>query len=713
MKPTVVLPAARIRIALGSALLILAACTPAAEQKKPAAPNRLIHERSPYLLQHAHNPVDWYPWGEEALRRAREQDRLLLISIGYAACHWCHVMERESFRDTAIARLMNAHFVSVKVDREERPDVDAVYMKACRLSSEGGCGWPLNVIALPNGQPLWTGTYFPPEDWRAVLEYFRDAWPAEREDMQAFASRLTQALKADRPAAGGAGRSWPRLAAGEAISRLLGHWDMTYGGRAGAPKFPMPEQLLFLLHYHGLNGDAGALDALLLTLNHMARGGIHDQLGGGFARYATDAQWRVPHFEKMLYDNAQLLSAYARAWQHTGDESYRTVVRGILSWLAREMAVEGGGYASSLDADSGAGEGRYYSWRLEEVRARLGRAAPLIEAYYQLAAEGNWEAGHNLLYRSDPLSRIADSLGLPGDTARAWLIHSRATLLRARQERSPPARDDKVITAWNALLISGLVDAYQALGDPEVRASARTLGRFLTGRQRRPDGGLYRIRKDGEPGRAAFLDDYAFLAQACLDLYDITFEELWLTEARRLADYALDHFADPEGPLLYYSSGEGAQLVVRTLEIEDEVQPSSNAVLAGVLFRLGTLLDEDAYRQRSRRMLRAVLARMQEAGQPGFYSRWWRLYLWQAYPLPEVAIVGPDADVLRQRLQASYVPQAVWLGGPEEGDLPLLQQKAVPGQTTFYICQNKVCKLPVTDPAKAEAQLRALFPALR
>jgi len=708
------LRATPIKLFLGLSFFLVDACTTAPEQaKEKAPPNRLIRESSPYLLQHAYNPVDWYPWGAEARKKAREEDRLLLISIGYSACHWCHVMEKETFSDTAIARIMNRHFISVKVDREERPDVDAVYMRACQLTNETGCGWPLNAIALPNGKPVWVGTYLTRDDWKTLLEYFREAWPAEKMQMETFADRLTEAMQPEPPLLQPVVKGWPVQPVEKAASRLLLNWDMNHGGRKGRPKFPLPGQLDFLMHYHWLSGHTGALDGLLISLHHMARGGLHDQLGGGFARYATDTRWRFPHFEKMLYDNAQLLSLYAQAWQYTGEERFRQVTLGIWNWLYREMRAPQGGYFSSLDADSPDGEGKYYSWTLDEVRALLSEEAPLVEAHYGLSQNGNWKEGQNLLYQVSALSQIADSLNLPIDSARARLDRAHGILLRSRRKRSPPARDEKIITAWNALLISGLADTYQALGDPSLREEALRLGRFLIRHQKRTDGGLHRIHKEGKASISGFLDDYAYLARAFLDLYEISFDPLWLAEARQLADYATVQFEAPGQSLLCYRSRKEPALITRLVETEDQVLPSSNAAMAEVLMRLGVIYGEASYTLRATNMLHEMRGTMENANEPGFFNRWWSLYLHRAYPQLEVVVLGPEADAVRQNLQASYLPPVHWMGGQSEGELPLLQNKRVEGQTTIYLCQNRVCQLPVTDPAKAKEQIRALFPALR
>lgn len=675
---------------------------------RPPYTNHLISENSPYLLQHAHNPVDWYPWGEEALAKARREDKMLLISIGYAACHWCHVMERESFQDTAVARLMNTYFVPVKVDREERPDVDGVYLDACQTATGQPCGWPLHAFALPDGRPVWAGTYFPKKQWIEILRYFADLQYQEKEKLNAYAGRLlTELTQLDRLSI--SPRTTDRFSLSDLspiVSSFLKEADWRRGGSAGAPKFPMPGTLSFLLAYHYVVADPAALRLVRLTLDEMARGGIYDQLDGGFARYATDADWHVPHFEKMLYDNAQLVSLYAKAYQVSGDSLYRTVVEETLSFIRRKLTSPEGAFYSSIDADSDGEEGRYYLWTNRQVDSILGQspATTLFSAYYGITPKGNWENGRNILDPERSLSAVADSLNLPVETARRYLSEARRQLLAARDRRPSPRLDDKILTAWNALMIMAYLDAYNALGDPDYLEAARHAGRFLL-RQQQPDGRLLRVYRAGRAGTDGFLDDYALTAQAFVALYQATFEEDWLRPARKLADFALKHFRAPETGLCWYTSDQAAPLVARRLDLEDNVVPSSNSALARVLFDLGQLLYRNDYLEQARRMLDQVSGAFSDGGHLSSYANWGQLYLQMVHPPYEVAIVGPDCLQLRAGLMRHYLPQALFLGGRREGTLELLKGKLSGKETLIYVCQNKVCRLPVSDPDQALQQL--------
>ncbi len=658
--------------------------------------NHLVGESSPYLLQHAHNPVDWHPWGEEALEKAQRENKLIVISVGYAACHWCHVMEHESFEDTTIARIMNEHFVSIKVDREERPDVDDIYMTACQLASDKGCGWPLNAFALPNGQPVWAGTYFPKKQWREILEYFANEYSTNPEQMQAYAEQLTEGIAnagltpVDTPAEFAA----PGLAL--FAQNLLGTLDMQTGGRKGAPKFPMPDNFAFLMAYHHYSQDPLAMEAVKVTIDHLARGGIYDHLGGGFSRYSTDTEWLVPHFEKMLYDNGQLVSLYAQAFAATGDSSYLQIVEESLAFVARDLTDKNGGFYSSLDADSEGEEGKYYVWEQSEIDSLLlPEEAQLVTAYYNLLPRGNWEHGKNILHVTDSLEAVADELGLAITDASALLSSAREKLLEARRERPRPGLDDKVLTAWNALMLRGYADAYAATSNEEYLVTALKNANFLLDEMMSSDGRLNRNFKGGKSSINAFLDDYALLAQAFTRLYEVTFDESWLDHTEQLLEYALDHFQHESNSLLYYTSDIDPPLVARRLEVEDDVIASSNSLFAEALFLTGTYLYREDFIERSRSMLSAISERIATSQAPSFYTNWAQLYLQFVRPPYEIAIVGPDWQSLQVDLQQNYLPNALLLGGENEGQLALLQNKSVEGETYIYVCQNKVCKLPV------------------
>ncbi|RMG73027.1 MAG: thioredoxin domain-containing protein, partial [Bacteroidetes bacterium] len=534
--------------------LFIPACTsqPAAD---PAA-NHLINSTSPYLLQHAYNPVDWYPWGDEALEKAQSEGKLIIVSVGYAACHWCHVMERESFEDTAVAKLMNEHFVSIKVDREQRPDIDQIYMNAAYLSSGRG-GWPLNAIALPDGRPVFAATYFPKEEWTRLLEHFVRTQQEQPEQLEQVAGQILQGIKTmdsgtlnEEPAA------FTAADAEGAYRSILAKWDFEQGGLADAPKFPMPAVQRYLLRYHHYTGADSALEAVTTTLDAMARGGIYDQLGGGFARYSVDAEWKVPHFEKMLYDNAQLVSLYTEAYQLTGKEAYRQVVEETLGFVARELTDSLGGFYSSLDADSEGMEGAYYVWTEKDITKTAGHDALAFKTYFNVSPFGNWEgeAKTNILYRTESLETIAARHGYEPAQLRRVVDHVRGLLLEKRQKRERPGLDDKVLAGWNGLMMKAYAEAYEALGDPAYLEAARRNADFVTSAMRRPDGGLYRNWKGGQAEINAFSDDYAFVIEGLIALYQVTFEERWLFTADSLMQYALTHFSDEETGMFFYTS---------------------------------------------------------------------------------------------------------------------------------------------------------------
>jgi uncharacterized protein len=679
------------------------ACSPARAGQRERA-NALIHERSPYLRQHAYNPVDWQPWGEAALEKARQEDKMLIVSVGYAACHWCHVMEKESFSDGEVARLMNEHFIAIKVDREERPDVDGVYMSACQMAGERACGWPLNAFALPDGRPVWAGTYFPRKQWLEILEYFVQAYQNDRAPMERYAAQLSAGLQA-------ANRPQPPLApAAFAPAQLdliaeafFENMDLERGGRKGAPKFPMPNVYEFLLQYYHLSSNPTALQSVTTTLDQLGGSGLYDQLGGGFARYATDADWRVPHFEKMLYDNAQLVSLYSKAYQATGEKRYRQVAIETLAFVERELTSPEGGFYSSLDADSEGEEGRFYTWQKAEIDSILGdaRRSALFCAYFSVEAGGNWE-GRNILYRSKNGEKITTEYKITPDELTIQIESARQQLLAARAQRARPALDHKVLTAWNALMIQGYLDAYRAFGEPAYRAAAERNARFLVEQMIKEDGRLERAWAEGRAGINAFLDDYAFCIQAFISLYECTFEEDWLRRAERLADYTLAHFLDAESGFFYYTSALDPPLAARRMELEDNVIPASNSALARALYRLGHLLYRTDFTERSEVLLHAMAPRLEASIEPMFFSNWCALYAELAYPFYEIAVVGPEAAARAAELHRHYLPNTLVLGGQAEGGLPLLKGKLQAGETYVYVCLDKICQLPVRTVGEIE-----------
>ncbi|RMG19628.1 MAG: thioredoxin domain-containing protein [Bacteroidetes bacterium] len=673
---------------------------PQGEQQKA---NRLIHSSSPYLLQHAHNPVDWYPWGEEALQKAQKENKLLIISIGYAACHWCHVMEHESFEDSLVAAKMNAQYVSVKVDREERPDVDQVYMNAAYLTSGRG-GWPLNAIALPDGRPIFAATYFPKKDWLRVIDHFANYYQTNPEKLVEAAEQVTQGIHSMRFAELSDEHTLFKAEDLKlSVDKLLAEIDFQKGGLKRTPKFPMPAVFQFLLRDHYYEGRAKALEAVQLTLDQMARGGIYDHVGGGFARYSTDGAWKVPHFEKMLYDNAQLTSLYAEAYRQTKNPRYRQVVYETLAFVEREMSSPEGGFYSSLDADSEGIEGKFYVWSLEEIRELLGEDAPLFMAWFNVSEKGNWEHG-NILHITKEEEEICREFGLSKAEFEEKIAQSKAILLQARNKRIRPGLDDKVLTSWNALMLKGYVDAYRAFGEQKFLEVARKNAAFLIQNMKQPDQHLNRSYKDGKSTVNGFLDDYAFLIEAFVNLYQATFEEKWLFEADELMQYVLEHFSDEETQLFFYSSKHHDPLISTPVEISDNVIPASNSAMAKDLIYLGTYLYKDDYLQRAEKMTQKVLGNIRE--QPGYYANWAMVLTHFLYPPYEVAIVGEKASRIRQQFDQYFLPDAFFLGGRQEGRLQLLANKAVEGKTMIYVCQNKACKLPQTEVPAALAMMK-------
>ncbi len=672
--------------------------------------NQLIHENSPYLLQHAHNPVDWYPWGEAALSKAQKEQKMLLISIGYAACHWCHVMEHESFEDSVVAKVMNDNFVCIKIDREERPDIDDVYMTACQLASGRGCGWPLNAFALPDGRPVWAGTYFPKEQWMNVLAQFSNMWQNEKEKLDDYAKQLTQGIQSQDQIILGPPRKLNLADAHKMAEALITKIDTKRGGRQGAPKFPMPSNYRYLLSYHQMTGNKEALKSVLTTLDHMARGGIYDQLGGGFSRYSVDADWIVPHFEKMMYDNGQLVSLYSQAYQVIGDERYREIVDQTIGWLDREMTNELGGFYASLDADSEGEEGKFYVWYEHEIDSLLPEdEREVYKDYYTIRPQGNWEDEKNILYRKKPISDILKKHNLAEESLAELIERSNKILFDHRVTRVRPGLDDKVLTSWNALMLIGLVDAYRAFQDRSYLDRALRNAAFIKSNMLQPDFRLMRNYKDGKVKINAFLDDYAFLIEGLLALYQVTFDESWLNDAKALTEYAIEHFYDSEQKLFNYTSDIDPPLVARKKQIGDDVIPGSNSAMARNLNFLSHYFYDQRYREISDQLLFSLIDPIIESGQTSFYSNWALLYLEKLHPTYEIAIVGDKYEASKNEMQKRYLPNALYMGGKDEGTLALLKDKLQPSTTMIYVCQNKVCQLPVEDPNQALDQIEYLI----
>jgi len=657
--------------------------------------NELVHETSPYLLQHAHNPVDWLPWGDEVLKKAKEEGKLLIISIGYSSCHWCHVMEHESFEDKRVARLMNEQFVSVKVDREERPDVDQVYMNAAYLVTGSG-GWPLNVIALPDGRPVYAGTYFPKENWIKLLDHFISLQEEQPALLIEQAEKIEQGLikMEDFPVIGDPNP----FKLTEIISftqSLINNIDFQKGGTRGAPKFPMPGIFEYLLHYHALRKDDNVLEAINITLKQMAMGGIYDHIGGGFARYSVDDHWFVPHFEKMLYDNAQLISLYARAYQLTREPLYKTIVYESTDFIDRELSSPQGGFYAALDADSEGMEGKFYTWTKKEIDQVLGDDADLFSKYYNITHDGNWENNQNILFVNDPDEAIISFQKIKS---------LKKAMLEARSKRISPGLDNKVLTSWNALMLNAYIDSYRTFNDQIFLDRALKNAQFLSGFLVQDDYSLMRNYMNDQAGINGFLDDYAFTISAFINLYQATFDESWLQISHQLTEYTLHHFFDPATDSFYYTSDEDSGLITRSRELSDNVIPSSSSEMAKNLYFLGTFFENRDYIVKASRLIGAMKEKMLR--HPSFHSNWGRLMLYLSDPPMEIAIMGKETQKKRAEFDQGFLPQALFSGGDEEGTLPILQQRMVNDQTTIYVCRNKTCQLPVKSVKEAMIQIK-------
>ncbi len=703
-------------------------------------PNRLIHETSPYLRQHAHNPVDWYPWSEEALARARAEDKPIFLSIGYSACHWCHVMAHESFEDPQTAKIMNELFINIKVDREERPDLDGIYMAAVQAMTGQG-GWPMSVWLLPDGSPYYGGTYFPPFDrygmpgFRRLLVATADAYHTRRAQVQESAARMTAALQSDAlngwlGSSEGALDAW---VADQAVQGLSRAYDSFYGGFGHAPKFPQPVNLSFLLRYAARTGDAHARDMVLHTLRRMARGGMYDQLGGGFHRYSVDERWLVPHFEKMLYDNAQLARLYVEAWQVSGDGELRRVAEETFDYIVREMTDPAGAFYSSQDADSEGEEGKFFLWTPEELVALLGAAdARLVAGYYEVTRTGNFE-GRNILHVEQDVMTVARQLQVSVDEVTAALARSRPILLAARGQRSKPGRDDKVLAEWNGMTLRAFAYAAGVFDRADYRRVAEANAHFLLHEMASPSpltsgglalSGLHRTWAPASLTGGApvarlngYLEDYANVADGLIELYQLTFELRWLRAARQLADAMLTQFWDDEHGGFFQTSRDHETLLTRPKELLDNATPSGNSVAADVLLRLHALTGEERYLTHAEALL--LLLRDAMARQPLAFGHMLAVLERLLGRAQEVVIVGDPASAATQRLltvvRKRFLPHTVLAGAASDAaaqaaavEIPLLAGRTqLNDAPTAYVCENFACQLPTTDPTILAGQLAA------
>ena len=661
--------------------------------------NELNLETSPYLLQHANNPVHWKAWNPKSLAAAKENNKLIIISIGYSACHWCHVMEHESFEDATVAQIMNAHFIAIKVDREERPDVDAVYMKAVQIMTGSG-GWPLNLVTLPDGRPVWGGTYFKKEEWIQTLEQLQEFYQSHPEKMIDYAEKLHQGIQAT----GLIQNEEPETEVNQNILKLLVEkwkksFDLEFGGMARAPKFMMPNNYQFLLRYGYQKQDEKVLDFVNLTLTKMAYGGLFDTIDGGFSRYSVDMKWHIPHFEKMLYDNGQLVSLYSEAYKLTKNPLYKEVIEKTLRFVERELMNSEGGFYSALDADSlnsdnDLQEGAFYAWKIPELKVILKKDFDLFGQLFNCNAFGVWEDEKYVLIQNQTLDSIAAQNKIPVSELRTKKIFWENLLYNEREKRSKPRLDDKCLTSWNAIMLKGNVDAYKALGIQKYLDIAQQNACFIIKNLWSSEGNLFHNYKNGKTTINGYMEDYCFVIAAFISLYEATLNEKWLQDSKQLADYSLKHFYDDKKSYFAFTSNLDEALITSHYEIEDNVIPASNSVMAKNLFQLSIYFNNSYYEKISHQMLMAVLPRIDH---PSAFSNWMDLALNYSEQNKELAVCGEDALAHCAKINSQYIPNVILAGTQKESTLPFLNSRYHDQETLFYLCKNKTCLMPNTD----------------
>lgn len=667
--------------------------------------NRLINETSPYLLQHAHNPVDWYPWGKEALDKAKAEDKPILVSIGYSACHWCHVMERESFERESTARIMNDHFINIKIDREERPDLDHIYMDAVQAMTGSG-GWPLNVFLTPDGKPFYGGTYYPPvrsfnrASWEETLFGVIEAFRKKRAEIDAQAENLTNYLivsnsfgtDQDADITAVFDKNNPDVI----YEKCMKNADKNKGGFGRAPKFPQSFTIQYLLRYYHFTKNMQALNQARLSLDKMIQGGIYDQVGGGFARYSTDDEWLVPHFEKMLYDNALLVSVLSEAYQLTHNELYRDVIDQTIEFIRRELLSPENGFYAALDADSEGVEGKFYVWSKKEIDEIAGDESELFCSFYDVSENGNWEKS-NILNVKEPLKEFAAKRGIRPDELKARLQAILKLLLKKRAERVRPGLDDKILLNWNALFNTACSKAFSATGNDKYKQLAVSNMEFmLKAFKDENGGGLFHAYKNGKARYAAFLDDYAFLIQALIQLQEITGEVDYLNKAYQLAGFVTDNFSDEDNKLFYFTHKGQKDLVVRKKEIYDGATPSANAVMAENLFYLSIVYDKKEWQERAAAMVAGITGHIKDY--PSSFGVWANLLLIMIKGVNELAVIGENTDAIHRKLLHEYIPNRVLqVSEKEDENFPLLRGKSPGEEVMIYLCRNYSCKKPVNS----------------
>lgn len=683
--------------------------------------NRLIHETSPYLKQHAYNPVDWYPWGDEALAAAKRLDRPIFLSIGYSACHWCHVMEHESFEDPEVGKLLAENFISIKVDREERPDLDQIYMTAVQLLTQHG-GWPMTVFLTPDLQPFYGGTYFPPEDrysmpsFKKLVHAIADAWKNRRNDVISNASQITAGINESMKLESGSPSPFGREAGGEgeqllrnAANKLSRIFDSHHGGFGRAPKFPHPMELRLLLRVAKRYGDDGALEMATITLDHMAMGGMYDQLGGGFHRYSTDERWLVPHFEKMLYDNALLSMAYLEAFQLTNKEFYREIAEETLAYVQREMTGPEGAFYSTQDADSEGVEGKFFVWTQKEIESILGaEEAKLFCSVYDITPHGNWE-GHSILHLTRPLDVEAKMLNMPLDALRDRLKQCKEKLLAVRSKRIWPGRDEKILTSWNGLMIASFAKAAQVLEKPEYSRAATRAAEFLLTTMRQEDGRLWRTTFAGAaPKLNGYLEDYAYLIDALVTLYETTFEQRWITSASELARVMIEQFWDNAEGGFFFTGKDHESLIARNKDPHDNATPSGNSMAVTGLLRLSKLTGDADLLDKGTRTLELFRGLMQRS--PTAAGQMLNAFDFWLGPVKEMVIVGeasnPEVIDVMRHLRRPFRPHQViaWKANDADDSLPLLKDRKAMGAVTMYVCENFACQAPIVGMSEIKAK---------
>jgi uncharacterized protein YyaL (SSP411 family) len=671
--------------------------------------NDLINETSPYLLQHAHNPVDWKAWNQETLDKAKAENKLIIISVGYSACHWCHVMEKESFENEAVAKLMNDNFISIKVDREERPDIDQIYMNAVQLMTGKG-GWPLNCIALPDGRPIFGGTYFTREEWTKALTELSNLYKNNPKKASEYADKLVAGIqKSELISVNNTPADFKSSALSEAVKLWQKQLDYKEGGLIGDTKFPMPNALRFLLRYSIQNNDKAMQTYVQTTLTKMANGGIYDPIGGGFSRYSTDSKWHVPHFEKMLYDNAQLVSLYSDAYLVTKNDLYKKTVVETLNFVEKELMASNGAFYSSLDADSKnksnkLEEGAYYVWKKEELQTLLKSDFSLFQEYFNINENGLWENGNYVLFKTQSDKDFAIKNKLTVTELDSKLKIWKQILLTVRNKRPRPHLDDKTLTSWNALIIKGYVDAYRAFKNPHYKEIALKNAKFIVSNQLQKDGSLYHSYKEDKSSIVGFSEDYATVINAFIAVYQITLDEKWLNKAKQLTDYAMTHFWDKKSNLFYFTSNTSTGLITRKMEIADNVIPGSNSTLAHNLFLLGHYYSNDTYSKTAQQMLNNVKVDAVQA--PTEYYNWLNLMLNYTDNYFEVAISGKDALAKMNQLQSYYLPNILVAGATATSKLPILENRFAENQTYIYVCVNKACKMPEKEVTVAVSKIK-------